>query len=163
MLLQYRGRNSHMCYAPELDLYGYGPTGLEAKKSFGMVLTAYLRNRYGGIIVMEGTIWEVLFEARQRLTTQQRATVETYSPVLIYSIQSQLSSLRCPHGYVELSFEDGYVMRMAVSLLPAIQQPTISQRQQWQILDGTGFIFADSDEGYHLSQFCLDLPNSLPQ
>jgi hypothetical protein len=68
---------------------------------------------------------------------------------------NELVDLRFPRGYIELVLSDGRRMRVPVRLFPAIKRLNHIQRQQWQILDGVGFTFADSNEGFHLRQFGL--------
>lgn len=41
-LFLYIDEHVHVCYSPELDLFGYGNTEDEALRSFGVVLTDYL-------------------------------------------------------------------------------------------------------------------------
>lgn len=70
-------------------------------------------------------------------------------------MKNRLISLRFPKGYIELQLADGKLLRAPVSLFPDIKKLNLRQRQQWQILDGIGFTFADSDEGFHLRDFGL--------
>ena len=73
-------------------------------------------------------------------------------------MQNQLTNLKFPRGYVELHFQDGRILKTPVGLFPAIKRLTTKQRRHWQILDGVGFTFADSDEGFHLRQFGINEP-----
>ncbi len=70
-------------------------------------------------------------------------------------MKSRLLNLRFPKGYIELQLADGMLLRAPVALFPDIKKLNLRQRQQWQILDGIGFTFADSDEGFHLRDFGL--------
>jgi hypothetical protein len=68
-------------------------------------------------------------------------------------MDNRLIDLKFPRGYIEMYLADGRVLRTPVGLFPGIKRLTERQRQQWQILDGVGFTFAATDEGFHLQQF----------
>ena len=87
------------------------------------------------------------------MSPEQRATAKEYPGVLIYKLQSELAALCFPRGRIELCFQDGLTYKMSVSLFPVISPLRLRQRQQWQILDGEGFTFADSDEAFRLMQY----------
>lgn len=65
----------------------------------------------------------------------------------------QIKNLKFPKGKIEIFLEDGRKIMTPVSLFPSISKLSLSQRRKWQILDGIGFTFNDSDEGFHISQF----------
>ena len=67
--------------------------------------------------------------------------------------KNRLTNLRFPKGYIELYLENGIVIKAPVGLFPAIKQLSRKDRQDWQILNGEGFTFRKSDEGFHLRQF----------
>lgn len=71
---------------------------------------------------------------------------------------NQLTNLKFPCGFVELYFTDGRILKAPVGLFPAIKRLTTAQRRRWQILDGVGFTFSDSDEGFHVRQFGINEP-----
>jgi hypothetical protein len=73
-------------------------------------------------------------------------------------MENRLVNLKFPRGYVELYLTDGRLLRAPVRLFPGIKQLTDQQRQQWQILDGVGFTFQDTDEAFHLQQFGILAP-----
>lgn len=70
-------------------------------------------------------------------------------------MNAHLVSLAFPRGRIVLSLSDGRRISIPVRAFPAIQRLRLAQRQQWQILDGIGFTFADSDDGFHLRDFGL--------
>ncbi len=70
-------------------------------------------------------------------------------------MKNRLLNLRFPKGYIDLQLSDGKVLRVPIGLFPGIKKLNLRQRQQWQILDGIGFTFADSDDGFHLRDFGL--------
>ncbi len=67
--------------------------------------------------------------------------------------RTRLVSLAFPRGRIELHLADGRRLSVPVRAFPEIKKLRLNQRQQWQILDGIGFTFQDSDAGFHLRDF----------
>lgn len=70
-------------------------------------------------------------------------------------MNTQLIGLTFPRGRIELHLADGRLLSVPVRAFPEIRKLRLAQRQQWQILDGIGFTFQDSDAGFHLRDFGL--------
>ena len=68
-------------------------------------------------------------------------------------MKNRLINLQFPKGYIELYLENGIVVKAPVGLFPAIKRLPVKDRLDWQILNGEGFTFLKSDEGFHLRQF----------
>lgn len=70
-------------------------------------------------------------------------------------MKNRLVNLRFPKGYIELYLENNMIVKVPVGLFPDIKKLPAKDRDDWQILDGVGFTFKKSDEGFHLRQFGL--------
>lgn len=70
-------------------------------------------------------------------------------------MKNRLIDLKFPKGVIELYLESGIVVKAPIRLFPEIKRLAPKDRQDWQILDGEGFTFQKSDEGFHLRQFGL--------
>lgn len=69
------------------------------------------------------------------------------------NIQPKIKMLKFEHrGKLSLYLEDGRVIIVPLSNFPPIRKLNYLQRKKWQILDGIGFTFQDTDELFHLSQ-----------
>ncbi|MFH1319380.1 MAG: DUF2442 domain-containing protein [Bacteroidota bacterium] len=55
-------------------------------------------------------------------------------------------------GKITIYLNDGRVIIVPLSFFPPIKKLSPTQRKKWQILDGVGFTFEDTDELFHLSQ-----------
>lgn len=70
-------------------------------------------------------------------------------------MKNRLVNLKFPKGVIELYLESGIVVKAPIRLFPEIKRLSPKDRQDWQILNGEGFTFSKSDEGFHLRQFGL--------
>lgn len=70
-------------------------------------------------------------------------------------MKNRLVDLKFPKGDIELYLESGTVVKVPIRLFPATKRLSSKDRQDWQILNGEGFTFQKSDEGFHLRQFGL--------
>ena len=68
-------------------------------------------------------------------------------------MDAKLVGLSFPRGWIELRLADGRRFSVPVCAFPEIRKLRLAQRQRWQILDGIGFTFADSDGGVPLTRF----------
>ena len=71
-------------------------------------------------------------------------------------METKLINLKFPKGFVELYLSDGRMMKVPLNLFPDIKNLSDNDRKHWQILDGEGFTFKNSNEGFHLRQFGLN-------
>ena len=70
-------------------------------------------------------------------------------------MDAKLVGLAFPRGRIEFRLADGRQISVPIRLFPEIKRLRLSQRQQWQILDGIGFTFQACDAGFHLRDFGL--------
>ena len=64
-----------------------------------------------------------------------------------------IKTLKFEHrGKLSIHLEDGRIIIIPLSYFPSIKKLSLDQRKKWQILDGIGFTFQDTDELFHLSQ-----------
>jgi len=55
-------------------------------------------------------------------------------------------------GKISVCLSDGRIIIVPLSYFPTIKKLSSIQRKKWQILDGVGFTFEDTDELFHLSR-----------
>ena len=64
-----------------------------------------------------------------------------------------IKNLKFEHkGKLSIYLQDGRIIIVPLSFFPAIRKLSLAQRKKWQILDGVGFTFQDTDELFHLSK-----------